>query len=378
MRRLNIGLVSPYDWSISGGVNSHVKDLAEHLIGNGHRVSVLAPDSIETEREDYFQSAGKSVAVPYNGSIARLAFGPLVNGRVRKWIAENEFDLLHLHQPTIPSTSLLACWAAQGPLVGTFHAAFDQNWITAIAAPLLEPALDKLSVRIAVSSQAKLSLINALGGDAVVIPNGVDTSFFMNATKDGSLKDSLLFLGRFEEPRKGLPVLLKAFALLKDNSRFPSTKLIVAGHGDIDLTREKILLEYGMNLGNQVQFLGPVSEDEKARLLSSTAAYIAPNTGSESFGIVLVEALAAGATVIASNLPSFEEVVGNAGFLFRNEDPAHLAQTIENALGVDRTIAARTRAATFDWNVIVPQLEEIYDLASSNQPKVDLVRRLEK
>jgi len=378
MRRLNIGLVSPYDWSISGGVNSHVKDLAEHLIGNGHRVSVLAPDSIETEREDYFQSAGKSVAVPYNGSIARLAFGPLVNGRVRKWITENEFDLLHLHQPTIPSTSLLACWAAQGPLVGTFHAAFDQNWITAIAAPLLEPALDKLSVRIAVSSQAKLSLINALGGDAVVIPNGVDTSFFMNATKDSSLKDSLLFLGRFEEPRKGLPVLLKAFALLKDNSRFASTKLIIAGHGDIELTREKILLEYGMNLGNQIQFLGPVSEDDKARLLSSTAAYIAPNTGSESFGIVLVEALAAGATVIASNLPSFEEVVGNAGYLFRNEDPAHLAQTIENALGVDRTIAARTRAATFDWNVIVPQLEEIYDLASSNQPKVNLVRRLER
>lgn len=378
MRRLNIGLVSPYDWSISGGVNSHVKDLAEHLIGNGHRVSVLAPDSIETEREDYFQSAGKSVAVPYNGSIARLAFGPLVNGRVRKWITENEFDLLHLHQPTIPSTSLLACWAAQGPLIGTFHAAFDQNWITAIAAPLLEPALDKLSVRIAVSSQAKLSLINALGGDAVVIPNGVDTSFFMNATKDGSLKDSLLFLGRFEEPRKGLSVLLKAFELLKSDSRFESTKLIVAGHGDIELTRERILLEYGMNLGNQVRFLGPVSEDEKAQLLSSTAAYIAPNTGSESFGIVLVEALAAGATVIASNLPSFEEVVGNAGFLFRNEDPAHLAQTIENALGVDRTIAARTRAATFDWNVIVPQLEEIYDLASSNQPKVNLVRRLEK
>ena len=323
-------------------------------------------------------SAGKSVAVPYNGSIARLAFGPLVNGRVRKWITENEFDLLHLHQPTIPSTSLLACWAAQGPLIGTFHAAFDQNWITAIAAPLLEPALDKLSVRIAVSSQAKLSLINALGGDAVVIPNGVDTSFFMNATKDGSLKDSLLFLGRFEEPRKGLSVLLKAFELLKSDSRFESTKLIVAGHGDIELTRERILLEYGMNLGNQVRFLGPVSEDEKAQLLSSTAAYIAPNTGSESFGIVLVEALAAGATVIASNLPSFEEVVGNAGFLFRNEDPAHLAQTIENALGVDRTIAARTRAATFDWNVIVPQLEEIYDLASSNQPKVNLVRRLEK
>ena len=378
MRRLNIGLVSPYDWSISGGVNSHVKDLAEHLIGNGHRVSVLAPDSIETEREDYFQSAGKSVAVPYNGSIARLAFGPLVNGRVRKWITENEFDLLHLHQPTIPSTSLLACWAAQGPLIGTFHAAFDQNWITAIAAPLLEPALDKLSVRIAVSSQAKKSLINALGGDAVVIPNGVETSFFASATKDLSLKDSLLFLGRFEEPRKGLSVLLKAFEMLKSDSRFESTKLIVAGHGDIELTREKILLEYGMNLGKQIHFLGPVSEDEKARLLSSTAAYIAPNTGSESFGIVLVEALAAGATVIASNLPSFEEVVGNAGYLFRNEDPVHLAQTIEKAVGVDRAIAARTRAATFDWNVIVPQLEEIYDLASSNQPKVNLVRRLEK
>ena len=378
MRRLNIGLVSPYDWSISGGVNSHVKDLAEHLIGNGHRVSVLAPDSIETEREDYFQSAGKSVAVPYNGSIARLAFGPLVNGRVRKWITENEFDLLHLHQPTIPSTSLLACWAAQGPLIGTFHAAFDQNWITAIAAPLLEPALDKLSVRIAVSSQAKKSLINALGGDAVVIPNGVETSFFARATKDISLKDSLLFLGRFEEPRKGLSILLKAFEMLKSDSRFESTKLIVAGHGDIELTREKILLEYGMNLGKQIHFLGPVSEDEKARLLSSTAAYIAPNTGSESFGIVLVEALAAGATVIASNLPSFEEVVGNAGFLFRNEDPVHLAQTIEKAVGVDRAIAARTRAATFDWNVIVPQLEEIYDLASSNQPKVNLVRRLEK
>jgi phosphatidylinositol alpha-mannosyltransferase len=150
-RSLKIGIVCPYGWDTPGGVQNHVRDLAEYLIAAGHNVSVLAPVIDEAKIPDYVTSAGKPIAIPYNGAVARVLFGPIAFARVRQWIAQGNFDILHLHEPAIPSISLLACWAAEGPMVGTFHAAAKRQKAIFAIGPILEPVIEKLSARIAVS-----------------------------------------------------------------------------------------------------------------------------------------------------------------------------------------------------------------------------------
>ena len=172
-KKLRIGLVCPYGWDTPGGVQSHVRDLAEYLIAKGHYVSVLAPVVDEEKAPEYVTSAGKPIAIPYNGAVARLLFGPIAFARVRQWISNGKFDLLHLHEPAIPSISLLACWAAEGPMVGTFHAAAKRQKAIFAIGPILEPVIEKLTARIAVSEAARSTLTEHLETDAVVIPNGI-------------------------------------------------------------------------------------------------------------------------------------------------------------------------------------------------------------
>ena len=147
-RSLKIGIVCPYSWDTPGGVQNHIRDLAEFLIAAGHEVSVLAPAIDESKLPDYVVNAGKPISIPYNGAVARVLFGPVAFARVRQWISQGDFDLLHLHEPAIPSISLLACWAADGPMVGTFHAAAKRQKIIFAIGPILEPAIEKLSARI--------------------------------------------------------------------------------------------------------------------------------------------------------------------------------------------------------------------------------------
>ena len=170
-RSLKIGIVCPYSWDTPGGVQNHIRDLAEFLIAAGHQVSVLAPAIDEDNLPDYVVNAGKPISIPYNGAVARVLFGPVAFSRVRQWISQGDFDLLHLHEPAIPSISLLACWAADGPMVGTFHAAAKRQKIIFAIGPILEPAIEKLSARIAVSEAARLTLTDHLDTDAIVIPN---------------------------------------------------------------------------------------------------------------------------------------------------------------------------------------------------------------
>ena len=146
---LKIGIVCPYGWDTPGGVQSHINDLAGYLISRGHKVSVLAPVSDETNLPDFVVSAGKPLAIPYNGAVARILFGPIAFTRVKEWIEEGNFDLLHLHEPAIPSLSLLACWAGEGAMVGTFHAAAKKQRAIFAIGPILEPVIEKLSARIA-------------------------------------------------------------------------------------------------------------------------------------------------------------------------------------------------------------------------------------
>ena len=184
-KKLRIGLVCPYGWDTPGGVQSHVRDLAEYLIDKGHYVSVLAPVIDDEKAPAYVTSAGKPIAIPYNGAVARLLFGPIAFARVRQWITNGKFDLLHLHEPAIPSISLLACWAAEGPMVGTFHAAAKRQKAIFAIGPILEPVIEKLTARIAVSEAARSTLTEHLETDAVVIPNGI----YADRYRDGEVLD---------------------------------------------------------------------------------------------------------------------------------------------------------------------------------------------
>ncbi|RFU38118.1 alpha-(1-2)-phosphatidylinositol mannosyltransferase, partial [Actinomadura logoneensis] len=178
---MRVGIVCPYTWNVPGGVQQHIRDLAEALTGHGHHVSVITPADDDAELPDYVVSAGRAVPVPYNGSVARLAFGFLSAGRVRRWINDGGFDVLHVHEPAAPSLGLLACWAADGPIVGTFHASYTKSRVVSVTAPILQSALEKITGRIAVSEAARKTLVEHLGGDAVLIPNGVATERYAMA-----------------------------------------------------------------------------------------------------------------------------------------------------------------------------------------------------
>jgi len=371
---LKIGIVCPYSWDTPGGVQNHIRDLAEFLISSGHEVSVLAPAIDEENLPDYVVSAGKPISIPYNGAVARILFGPVAFSRVRQWIAQGEFDLLHLHEPAIPSISLLACWAADGPMVGTFHAAAKRQKIIFAIGPILEPAIEKLSARIAVSEAARLTLTDHLDTDAVIIPNGIYADRYANGKAQTQWQgNSIGFIGRFEEPRKGLSVLLEALPVI---ARFaPDVKIFVAGPGNIDDVRKEI----DPQLLHRFEFLGRISEEDKADFMASVAIYVAPNTGGESFGIIVAEALAGGACVVASDIPAFDDLLGNGkyGALFESEDPTSLAKVIIDLLR-DKTKreelaeVGKIHAQSFDWNVVAQQIYSVYEMSIVGSDKVKL------
>jgi phosphatidylinositol alpha-mannosyltransferase len=327
MKKIRIGMVCPYGWDTPGGVQTHIRDLAQHLIDEGHYVSVLTPVSDDgIKHEDYVVNAGKPIAIPVNGSVARVLFGPIASSRAKQWIASGDFDLLHLHEPAIPSLSLLACYAADGPLVGTFHVSTPKKKAIYAIGPILEPIVEKLNARIAVSEMARATLKDHFDTDAVVIPNGIDGQRFANAkvNQEYASGHTVGFIGRIEEPRKGLQVLIDSVAIV---ARFiPDVQFLVAGPGDSSEFIKKI----NPQLRNRIKFLGLLSNEEKESFLKSIKIYVAPNTGSESFGIILTEALSAGTAVVASDIPAFKAVLenGEVGALFKNGDSADLAKVL--------------------------------------------------
>jgi len=373
-RKLRIGIVCPYSWDVPGGVQNHIRDLAEFLLNNGHHVEVLAPATESADLPEYVVSAGRAVSIPYNGAVARVLFGVGANSRVRSWINDGDFDLLHLHEPAIPSLSLLACWAGEGAMVGTFHAAAKYQKAIVAIGPILEPVIEKLSARIAVSESARLTLTAHLETDAIVIPNGI----YADNYRDGSSRsewtgNTIGFLGRFEEDRKGLPVLLDALPII---SRFiPDIRVLIAGPGD----SEEVLEKVDPQLRNRVEFLGKISESDKTDFLASVSLYIAPNTGGESFGIILAEAMAGGAAVVASDIPAFADVLGNGEFgaLFESENSESLAKVIIDLLRDDAkrkelAAAGAVHAQRFDWSQVGEEIFEVYELAMVSGRKVSL------
>jgi len=362
---MRVGIVCPYDWGTPGGVQVHVRDLAIALQRLGHTVSVLAPAETDTDVPDYVVSAGGSIALAYNGSKAKVSFGPRAARRVRRWLREGDFDVLHIHEPMSPSVSILSCWAARGPLVATWHSSMERSRALSAMYPIAQTALEKVSARIAVSEAARQTLVEHMGGDAVLIPNGVDTSAFGTLPPlDGwpGTGGSLFFIGRIDEPRKGLQILLEALPAVID--RHPDVRLLIAGPGDV----EEFSSALDPAVAEHVTFMGLVSEEEKIRAFVSADLYIAPNTGGESFGIVLLEAMASGTPVVASDIEAFARVLedGEAGALFRNEDSADLAHVINELLDDPAhreklAASGRERALEFDWQTVAARIVDVYE-----------------
>lgn len=357
---MRVAIVCPYAWDRPGGVQSHIRSLAAELRSRDHDVLVVAPRSGTLASEDGVAVVGRSVPIPANGSVAPLAFGPTAAMNVKRTLARFDPDVVHLHEPLIPSLSMLALMVSVAPCVGTFHAAADSSAGYAVAKPLLGRLANRLAIRTAVSDAARDLIQRYLPGTYHLTPNGVDAGFFARAQPaDLGEGRRVLFLGRIER-RKGLEVLIQAM------TRFRGTdvRLVVAGSGP----QEKDLRSLADRLLVDAVFLGRVDDSTKAALFKRADVYCAPGVGGESFGIVLVEAMAAGTPVVCSDLPGFRAVAEHSAVLVSPGNSGLLADAIRRVLGDDslaeRMGKAGSRSASgFDWRRLVGNVEDIYQRA---------------
>ncbi len=342
---MRIGLVCPYDMSRPGGVQAQVKGLADHLSASGDETVVLGPGlPPDVEGVDL----GGSVTIPGNKSKVPLSPDPRVGRRIRRSVVD--LDLLHVHEPLMPFVSLGALRAGV-PVVATFHAAPGAvgKGFYAVARPwlrsLLGPNVRKMT---AVSRTAAAPLPREL--DITIVPNGIDVAGLAPTVERNPRR--VAFLGR-DDKRKGLDVLLRAW------------DRVVAEVEDVEL------VVMGADRGvDGITWLGRVDENAKRAGLGSSAVYVAPNLGGESFGVVLVEAMAAGAAVVASDLPAFKEVGGDAVRYFETGNSTDLAMTLIDLLPDRDTTDEMARAGTerawmFDWSTVTASYRDIYEAALS-------------
>lgn len=375
---MRVGLVSPYSWTVPGGVNHHIEHLAAELEERGHEPWIIAPvgavtparravDSRRQAMAERFIPMGQAVPIPSNGSLAYLNFSPQIFTRMDRAIRYGRFDVLHVHEPATPLVSGLAVLMAASPVVGTFHAALEESPFYDGFKAAVATVIRRLDVRVAVSEAARAFPQSRFPGSYRIIPNGVPVEQYAPALGASKVSGRILFVGRAER-RKGLGVLLQAFALLR--TRVPGATLVVAG-----ATRRQVL-ETDRN-GNGlpvdlsgVDALGWVDDDEKVAQLAAAEIVCAPSLAAESFGIVLAEAMAAGVPVVASDLPGYRAVLrdGQAGRLAPPGDPVALADALYDLLqdGEERrrlAAAGSAAAAELSWSRITGSIIDTYEEA---------------
>ena len=367
---MKIALVCPYDWAKHGGVKAHVSALVDHLIAN-HDVRVFAPASARLSRsgaDRVVQAVGRPLSVPYNRSVAPVALSPWVVRRTSKALWEFEPHVVHVHEPVAPMVAAAAAMFGPKPVIGTFHTWSDKDRTYRLVAPVARRLAAGLDARVAVSPAAQEYAADALHlpmGSFRVIPNGVPVAAYATAAPLPQLVDRarplLLFVGRLEA-RKGLDVLIRAFLRLR--TTMPEVRLCVVGEGP---ERERCQQMVPPSIRPDVLFVGAVDESQKPRYHASADLFVAPNTGGESFGIILLEAMAAGLPIVASDIPGFRTVMkdGRQGRMVAPGNAFGLADAIATVLSNQRLGQAmategRRTALEYDWPVIGARLEALY------------------
>ncbi len=366
---MKIALVSPYDWSVPGGVNSHVRPLAAHLLRCGHSVRIVAPSSRPArDRCDHLTIIGESViGLPASGSVANVCISFNLGPKVKKLLKREGFDVVHLHEPFMPLLPFQFLRYSRTTNIATFHAAREGgSRLYAYSRHIIRPWWGGIHGRIA-HSRAALRLIGKhFPARYRVIPSGVDCASFaaarpLPAYLDG--KRNILFLGRLEK-RKGLPFLLEAYAGLK--KELPDIRLIVVGgDGGLRPACERYVERNGLA---DVVFTGYVPDQDKPRYFKTAAAYCAPNTGAESLGIVLLEAMAAGTPMVASSIEGFADVLtdGQEGLLVPPRDSAELRLALrrllsDEALREEMGRQAAVTAQHYSWDRTAGQVLQYYE-----------------
>ncbi|MEX0990054.1 MAG: glycosyltransferase family 4 protein [Actinomycetota bacterium] len=369
-RSFRVALACPYAWDAPGGVQVHVAELAEHLRERGHQVLVVAPSRSEPA-QPWVHVVGRPVDIPYNASVAPICPWPSSSRRVRDALAAFAPDVLHAHEPLTPSTSLFAVRSAGVPVVATFHSGASRALLYDLAAPVLRREARRIDVRVAVSRAAAAFAGRRIGGAFRIVGNGVNVERFRDASPaslpgvPGGAQDGkvVLFVGRLDE-RKGFPTAVEAFARLAADD--PTVRLVVAGDGPDRSAVETL----GSDVRSRVSMLGHVPNAELPSVTAACDAFVGSSVGGESFGVVLVEAMAAGLPVVASRIPGYDEVISDGvdGLLVGPRDPAATAEALARVLGEPSlsarlAAAGKRRAASFSWEVIAGHLVACYEEA---------------
>jgi phosphatidylinositol alpha-mannosyltransferase len=362
---MKIGLVSPYVYPLPGGVTEHVRYLYEGLRLRGHDVRIITSShGLQRSSEGDVIRLGKGFSMPANGSVGTVTLSPRYMSQVRRMLDRERFDVLHFHEPFVPFLSLVLLRQSTSVNIATFHAYAGFSPSYEFGSRVLGSYADRLHGRIAVSAAARHFIDRFFPGDYKVIPNGVDVDRYRKAVPLARWQDgtrNVLFVGR-HEPRKGLIELLKAFRILRKTGC--DCRLLVVGSGPQEREARRYVMT--RRLGG-VEFLGRVSDDDKAQLFKTADVYVSPATGRESFGIVLLEAMAAGTAIVCSDIHGYKGVVrrGTDGLLVPPRKPKALAAAIGSLLADDELRArmgrsGMLRAEEFSWDRVTAKVEDYY------------------
>ena len=369
---MRIALVSPYDFPYPGGVTQHIQYLDKHFRELGHQVKIIAPcggDEPENLADNVVVTTARLISIPFAGSKARIPYSPAVNWRVKRALHAEDFDILHCHEPMTLPVPVMALTHSRAVNVGTFHAYRDSHLIYKYGRRVFQPFFDKLHGKIAVSEAAKDTVARYFGGEFVIIPNGIDAERFggehvqpLEQYEDG--RPNILFVGRLE-PRKGFRYLLRAFPHVK--KEFPKARLIVVGAYEREEMASHLHYAREHHLTG-VKFVGRVSDEDLPRYYRSCHVFCAPSTGFESFGIVLLEAMAAGKPAVASNIPGYRDLLddGKEGILAEPKDERSLAEALirilrDPAMQRDMGDRGRLKAQQYSWRQVALRVLQFYE-----------------
>jgi len=364
---MKILFVSDIFYPHTGGVPEHILYLCNTLREMGHDARILAP-SYGNNRpwvSDYIIRLGRAIKIPKNKSFAVMTFGVLIPWKLRRLLEKENFDIVHLHGTVTPTLPYLALKYSKAKNFVTFHSAHRESYGYVLWEPVLEQYFRKLDGLIAVSTVARDSVSKYFPGTYRIIPNGIDTQRFRpdvpHIRELTGLSPKILFVGRFE-PRKGLKYLLQAFPrILQD---FPSAKLVIVGQGFLERYYRRHVEEH---IKGSVLFVGHVSADDLPRYYASCDLYCSPATGAESFGIVLLEAMATEMPIVCSDIPGYRTLMeeGREGLFFKACDPISLAERVvyllnNRPLMKRMGMAGRTKAMIYDWKKVTTKVLDFY------------------